>query len=252
MICEGKTPANLFTDGKPSTVTRQFACTQCNAFHFSFDHSASEPPEDCSSGCPLGSQSPEQVNATEVPSRSKLKTLITGANQLDSTNVLSPRSVHCTFLYPRCSIEDPKNKDCGAVVTRNQNDSQSACRHHTPTFRPSLLAPQLWFQLSFLSACFLSRQCVSCTNCSPFASVQVCCTRATPKRSIPVIIKHPAQMDCSRLNCDLPKSENKHPWTEETDCPQLSHMLANWFAPPVVELSCMKQWHTAREYRHLP
>ena len=47
---------------------------------------------------------------------------------------------------------------------------------------PSLFVPQLLFQLSLslFWACFLSRRCASCTYCSPFASVQACCTRETP------------------------------------------------------------------------
>ena len=44
----------------------------------------------------------------------------------------------------------------------------------TPTFRPLLLALQM---MSRLSLCFLSRQCVSYTQSSPFTDVQVCCTR---------------------------------------------------------------------------
>ena len=41
---------------------------------------------------------------------------MTGNNRLDSINVLNPRSVQRTFLYRRCSIEDPEIRDSGGIV----------------------------------------------------------------------------------------------------------------------------------------
>ena len=58
----------------------------------------------------------------------ELKTLLKRNNRLDSINVLKPRSVHCTFLYPRCSIEDPEIGDGGGVVPLVVNR-----RHETKT-----------------------------------------------------------------------------------------------------------------------
>ena len=114
-LCEWTTRANLFIADSPSTVTLQFA--------FSLKpvilvwSASNETLEDCSNGlgCRLGSYSSEQVKVPDVPCRSKRKTL-----QLDSTNVLSPHSLQCTFLYPRCSIEDPVLGDRRCCTSRCQ------------------------------------------------------------------------------------------------------------------------------------
>ena len=79
-------PANLFTDDLPSTVTR-------STFHLISQQATAFD-------CRFESQSPEQVNATGVPFRSKLKTLMTGTNRLDCTNVLGPHSLQCTDTKP--------------------------------------------------------------------------------------------------------------------------------------------------------
>ena len=66
------------------------------------------------------------VKPTDVPFISKIKTLITGTHRLDSATVLSLRSFQCTFLYTRCSIEDPAIEDNGGAVPLVVHSAPSA------------------------------------------------------------------------------------------------------------------------------
>ena len=118
-------------------------------------------------------------------------------------------------------IEMPSLYNCASRVSVHQHSRHFQTRKHSPryrtsTFQPSLLALQLLFQTS--------RQCISCTHCSPFAIAQACCTCETPNIPYQPIFKHPAQMDCSCLKCDWPGSQNKQLWTADTDRLPLSLM----------------------------
>ena len=156
---------------------------------------------------------------------------MTGTNRFDSTNVLSPRSVQLLSCTHAVQLKIQKSETVEvlclllATKTRNQNDSQSACRHKSPTFRLSLLVPQLLFQLSlsfglvsFLSNAFLAHTAVRSQLSRLVALVRLPTFNTS---------HHQASSENELFSLELrlsSENENKHPWTSDTDRPQLSHM----------------------------
>ena len=107
----------------------------------------------------VDSQSPEQVNATDLPFIFKLETLITGTNRLHSTNVLSPRSVQCTFLYHAVQLKIQKLETvevlCLLLSTQTRNQNQHAVIIHQRFDHHSLHYSCCFNYLSFGVVSFL-------------------------------------------------------------------------------------------------
>ena len=151
---------------------------------------------------------------------------------------LNPCSVRCTFLYPRCPIEDPGIGDSGSVVPLVVNSDTKSKRLHAVIILRRFDHHSLYHICCFNSLSLLGlfpfSAMLSCTHCSPFASVQACCTRETPK-----VLHQQAwsiQLELRLTGVWEQTTLEWGNWPLATS--QLSHMTRE-----LVELSWMKQWH---------